>query len=130
LTHEALELASLRQHRLKASWHNNSAAYCVALGDIAAARESALEALRLARQVGHEVYLAVALQHLALLAALGGDIQRGADLLGYVDARYDKLMAALRVTLTEDEITRLAAEGGAWSEDQAVEKARVPNCGP
>ena len=138
LTREALELTSLRKHRLKASWHNNTAAYCIALGDIAAARESALEALRLGRQVGHEVYLAVAIQHLALLAALGGDIRRGALLLGYVEARYDQLglkrepteqwgydnlLAALRVTLTEDEITRLAAEGGAWSEDQAVEKA-------
>ncbi len=138
LTREALELASLRNHRLKASWHNNTAAYCAALGDIASARESALEALRLARQVGHEVYIAVALQHLALLAALGGDVRRGAQLLGYVDARYDQLelkrefteqwgydnlLQALRVTLTEDEITRLAAEGGSWPEDRVVEKA-------
>ncbi|MFZ0032773.1 MAG: helix-turn-helix domain-containing protein [Candidatus Cybelea sp.] len=143
LTHEALELTALRKHRLKASWHNNTAAYCVALGDIVAARESALEALRLARRVGHEVYIAVSLQHLALLAALGGAIRRGAQLLGYVDTRYDrlglkrerteqwgydKLLAALRVTLTEDELTSFAAEGGAWSEDQAVEEAL--NCAP
>ena len=138
LTREALDLTSRRKHRLEASWHNNTAAYCVALGDTASACESALEALRLARQVGHELYIAVALQHLALLAALDGDIRRGARLLGYVDARYrqlglkrepteqwgyDKLLAALRVSLTEDEITRLAAEGGALSEDQAAEKA-------
>ena len=143
LTHEALELTARRKHRLSASWHNNAAAYCVALGDIAAARASALDALRLARQVGHEVYIAVALQHLALLAALGGDIQRGAHLLGYVDARYDqlglkrepteqwgydKLLAALHVTLTEDELTRLGAEGAAWSEDRVVEEAL--NCAP
>lgn len=135
---EALKLASLRKHRMEASWHNNAAAYCVALGDIAAARESALEALRLARQVRHEVYIAVALQHLGLLAALGGDNRCGAQLLGYVDAQYqqlglkresteqwgyDKLLAALRVNLTEAEITRLAAEGGAWPEDRVVERA-------
>ncbi len=36
---------------------------------------------------------------------------------------YDKLMAALRNQLSEAEIEKLAAEGAAWSEDQAVEKA-------
>jgi len=143
LAHEALELTSLRKHRLKASWHNNTAAYCVALGDLAAARKSALEALRLARQVGHEVYLAVALQHLALVAALGADSRRGAHMLGYVDAHYDqlglkrepteqwgydKLLAALRVRLNEDELSRLADEGSAWSDDQVVDEAL--NCGP
>ena len=69
---------------------------------------------------------------------LGGDARRGAQLLGYVDAQlvalgiarqpteqwgYDKLMSALREQLNEDEIARLAAEGAAWSEDQAVEEA-------
>jgi hypothetical protein len=61
-----------------------------------------------------------------------------AQLLGYVDAQYtalgmqrepteqwgcDKLMAALRETLSADEITQLAAEGAEWSEDQAVDEA-------
>ena len=32
-----------------------------------------------------------ALQHLALLSALGGDARRGAQLLGYVDAQYSAL---------------------------------------
>jgi tetratricopeptide (TPR) repeat protein len=138
LIHEALELASLRRHRLTATWHNNSTAYCVALGDLSEARGSALEALRLARQVGHEVSTVVALQHLALLAALGGNTKCGAQLLGYVDARYrqlglgrerteqwgyDKLLVALREVLTESETTRLAAEGAAWSEDRAVGEA-------
>jgi len=78
------------------------------------------------------------LQHLALLSALGGDARRGAQLLGHVDGQYsalgmqrepterwgyDKLMAALRETLSADEITAFAAEGAAWSEDQAVEEA-------
>ena len=36
---------------------------------------------------------------------------------------YDKLMAALRETLSEDKIATLGAEGAAWSEDQAVEEA-------
>ncbi|MFZ0032162.1 MAG: hypothetical protein WAK84_09855 [Candidatus Cybelea sp.] len=78
------------------------------------------------------------IQHLALLAALGGDAQLAARLLGYVDVGYDqlgmkrepteqwgydKLLTALRKTLSDDEIKRFAAEGAAWSEDQAVEKA-------
>jgi hypothetical protein len=78
------------------------------------------------------------LQHLALLAGLGGDARRGAQLLGYVDVQYtasgmqrgfteqwgyDKLMTALRETLSADAIAKLAAEGAAWSEDQAVQEA-------
>ncbi|HYK51940.1 MAG TPA: hypothetical protein VEV38_00205, partial [Candidatus Eremiobacteraceae bacterium] len=76
--------------------------------------------------------------HLAVLAALDGDARRAARLLGYVDAQntalglqrepteqwgYDKIMTALRETLSEDEITTLAAEGTAWSEDQAAAEA-------
>jgi hypothetical protein len=117
---------------------NNSAAYLIALGDLSAARDSAREGLRLARRAGLEQFIAIALQHLALLAALGGDARRGGQLLGYVDAQYtalgmqrepteqwgyDKLMAVLHETLSADEITKLAADGAAWSEDQAVEEA-------
>jgi predicted ATPase len=118
--------------------HTNSAAYRLALGDLTGAGESACEGLRVARQARHESLIAVALQHLALLSGLGGDARRGAQLLGYVDAQYtalgmqrepteqqgyDKLMTALRETLSADEIAQLAADGAAWSEDQAVEEA-------
>jgi len=121
-----------------ANGHCNSAAYRVALGDLAGARESAREGLRLARQERSELQVAFTLQHLALLCALGGDARLGAQLLGYVDAQftalsmqrepteqwgYDKLMATLRETLNADEIAQLAAEGAAWSEDRAVEEA-------
>jgi hypothetical protein len=37
--------------------------------------------------------------------------------------RYDKHMTALREMPSADEITQLAADGAAWSEDQAVEEA-------
>ena len=121
-----------------ASGHINSAAYRVALGDLGAARDSAREGLRVAQQVRHDQCIAIVLQHLALLAGLGGDVRRGAQLLGFVDAQYttlgmqrepteqwgyDKLVAALCETLSEDEIEKLAADGAAWSEDQAVEEA-------
>ncbi len=36
---------------------------------------------------------------------------------------YEKLVAALREQLSEAEIEKLAPEGAAWSENQAVEEA-------
>ena len=116
----------------------NSAAYRIALGDLTGARESAREGLRRSQQARVEHSIAIALQHLAVISGLSGDIRRAARLLGYVDAQYkelgiereptekwgyDKLMAALREKLSEDDIAKLAAGGAAWSEDQAVEEA-------
>jgi hypothetical protein len=138
---EALEI----HLRGKNAWNTaidyvNGAAYRLALGDLAGARESAREGLRAARQGGDELLVIVALQHLALLAGLGGDGARASALLGYVDARYselgikrdfterwgrDKLLLALRETLSEDEISQLSAVGADWSEDRAVERASL-----
>ncbi|HKE36972.1 MAG TPA: NB-ARC domain-containing protein, partial [Candidatus Baltobacteraceae bacterium] len=61
--------------------HANSAAYRIALGDLTGARNSAREGLRLGRQTRHEQLIAITLQHIAVLAALGGDARRGAQLL-------------------------------------------------
>ncbi|HKE37530.1 MAG TPA: NB-ARC domain-containing protein [Candidatus Baltobacteraceae bacterium] len=136
---EALEIQLRGKNAtLIAISHNNSAAYRIALGDLQGSRESAREGLRMARQVRNEETIAVALQHLSVLAALGGDARRGAHLLGYVDRQYtglgiqreqteqwgyDKLIATLRDTLSANEIETLEAEGAAWSEEQAVEEA-------
>lgn len=72
------------------------------------------------------------------LGALRGEVRAAAHLIGYADARYaelgyereysvqwnyENLIAALREQLSEAEIDNLAAEGAAWSEDQAVEAA-------
>ena len=118
--------------------HGNSAAYRIALGDLGAARDSAREGLRIGRQVRHEPLIAIAPQHLALIAGLSGDARLAARLLGYVDAQFtalgmqrelteqwghDKLIATLREQLSEDEIAQLASEGAVWSEDEAVEEA-------
>jgi tetratricopeptide (TPR) repeat protein len=115
----------------------NGAAYRLTLGDLAGARESAREGLRVARQARVELFIAIALQHLALLAGLGGDGRRAAQSLGYVNARftelgykrafteqccYDKLLVALRETLHEDELAPLLAEGATWSEERVVEE--------
>jgi predicted ATPase len=136
---EALEIYARGKNATNVgALHSNAAAYHMALGDLAGVRGSAREALRFSRQTGNDLAIAIALQHLAVLAGLGGDVRRGAQLLGYVDAQYrdlamqrepteqwgyDKLMTALRETVTEDEIAKLLAEGAAWSEDRAIEEA-------
>jgi predicted ATPase/DNA-binding XRE family transcriptional regulator len=139
LASEALEI-NLRGNNAMdiAMFYTNSAAYRIALGDLTGARESARDGLRFALKTQSELNTAIGLQHLAVLAALGGDAGRAAKLLGYVDAQFsqlgykregteqwscDKLMAALREALNEDEIAKLAAEGAGWSEEQAVEEA-------
>jgi predicted ATPase/class 3 adenylate cyclase len=116
----------------------NRAAYRVALGDFDGARESAREGLRFAWQQRNEGRVAESIETTALVAAIGNDAQRAARLLGYVDAQYartgqqrtiaakgmyDKLLAALHETLSDDEINKLATEGAAWSGGQAIEEA-------
>jgi non-specific serine/threonine protein kinase len=136
---EALEIRVRAKNATEiATSQVNIAAYRIALGDVMGARDAVREGLRVARHARNEQLNAVALQHFALLAALGGEVRRSAQLLGHVDAQYaalgmqreateqwgyDKLIAALRETLSEDEIAQLAAEGAAWSEDRAVEEA-------
>jgi hypothetical protein len=116
----------------------NIAAYRVAAGDLDGAREAACEGLRLARQVRFKEVIAGALQHLALLSAMRGEVNDAARLIGYVNLRYkelgyereateewayEKLLAALHEQLSDAQIEKLAVEGAAWSEDQAVEEA-------
>jgi tetratricopeptide (TPR) repeat protein len=118
--------------------YNNSAAYRIALGDLDAAHAAAREGLRWARQAQFGLQHAVAMQHFALVAVLRGHTHSAARLNGYADVHYrelwyerepterwgyEKLMAALRGHLNNAEIEKLATEGAAWSEDQAVEEA-------
>jgi len=143
---EAVRLAgeALAIHQRVKDQHNttlcnlNLGVYRVALGDLDGARQAAMQALNLARELQGRSFVAIALQHLALIAALQGETQRASSLLGYVDALiealgmerelteqwgYDALMASLRRELSDVEIEKLAAEGAAWSEDQAVAAA-------
>ncbi len=112
----------------------NAAACCLALGDVAGARVDAREALALARAAS-PIEVAIAIQHLATVAALDGDAPRGARLSGYVDAwflsagcerglterrTYEMLMNTLHEKLGSAEIEPLAAEGARFSEEQAT----------
>ena len=116
----------------------NIGAYRIALNDLDGALKSAREGLRIARQVEGALYSAIALQHLALVLALRRQPRIAARLVGYVDAQYkaqgiereyterwlfEKLMGALSEQLNKPAIEKLAAEGAALSEDQAVEEA-------
>jgi tetratricopeptide (TPR) repeat protein len=112
----------------------NAAACRLALGDVAGARVDAREALALARAAS-PIEVAIAIQHLATAAALGGDAPRGARLSGYVDAwflsegcerglterrTFEMLMNTLHEKLGSAEIERLAAEGARFSEEHAT----------
>jgi predicted ATPase len=128
---------------------NNSAAYLVALGRYDEARSRAREALSLGRDLQLEVRVVWALQHLAAVAGLrpsdeaaraSDDRTRATRLLGYVDSRlatldlardyteqqeYDKLLAALRDALGDDEVPKLMSEGAGWTEDHAISEAML-----
>jgi hypothetical protein len=123
------------------------AAYLIALDRYDEARTHARDAAALARDLQVQVLLTLSLQHLAAVAALRPDRERGrgdrmraARLLGYVDARltalealrgyaeqqeYNKMLTALRNALGEDGLAKLMDEGSTWSEDQAVAEAML-----
>jgi predicted ATPase/class 3 adenylate cyclase len=137
LTTEALEILARGKNVTNlAIGYNNTAAYRIALGDVDGADKAAREGLRWARQAQSALHIAMTLQQLALLGALRRQAHNAARLIGYVDRQYKelgseresteqmgykKLMAALQEQLSDREMEMLAAEGAAWSEDQAVE---------
>ena len=117
---------------------NNRSAYCIALGRLAEARASADEGLRRARGERNEWNTYVALQHLALLQAMAGSAASAARVIGFVNAQYerlglereatekwsyDRLLAELGSRLKAADFEELIAEGGSWSEEQAVDAA-------
>lgn len=121
----------------------NSAAYLVMLERFDEARESAVQALTLAREVGIEYGVAIAMQHLVAVALLRPNENssaayrehlRAARLLGFVDARFeqigrlrdhteqqefDKIVAALQLKFDRGQLAQLFAEGKAWNDDEA-----------
>jgi len=121
----------------------NTTAYLVDLGRFDEARRAAREALQLSMEVHSEVITAVVMQHLAALSSLRppgdpADRERGARLLGYVDARFAALKVVREFTESReyDEILRTLSEwrdpaavaalmhdGAGWSEARAVDEA-------
>jgi predicted ATPase/class 3 adenylate cyclase len=127
----------------------NICAYETALGNIESAKACGLEALTTAGISEADVYVAIALQHLAVIAALQAceaaaagpeNLRRAARLLGYAQARlaalnvrcgyteqrgYDAAIAALRERLADAEIARLSTEGAGLKEERAIAEARL-----
>ena len=141
----ALELATAaadgarRMHfgRFEAISLTNVAACSLALNDAGGARNAAHDALDLA-QGAYPWAAIVAIQHLAMVAALGAAPRRGALLRGYVNAwyhakgcerdvaearAYETLMAALRERLLETQITTLSTEGALLTDEEATLEA-------
>ena len=118
----------------------DEAAYCLALGNVSAACEAAKHSLALARreQLGEVLFSAV--QHLAAVAALNGDVRNAALLIGYVNSQnrargyhrelierrtFDILMRALDAKLSSEERDELIEKGEGLDEGAAVELALV-----
>ncbi len=136
---EALELGAWGKNATHlAIYHANCAAYRIALGTMDTARDAARDAVHWAIEAKNDLILADAIQHLALIAARNGDAKLGAQLGGYADAQYkelgepresteawsyEKLMEALRESLDKTAMETLAAEGAAWTSEQAVAEA-------
>ncbi len=118
---------------------NNVAGYRVAIGDLSGAASAAREAIEVQASAGPDnVYAAIAAEHLALVAALRGDLSQAAILEGYAgDAlqrhgfereftettTYNRLITLLRETFQPDELARLLAEGAALTPEAAIERA-------
>jgi len=102
------------------------------------ARAHARDALELLRNDRHPMFFAGALEHLAHVATLSGDLQRGSALQGYAQAAiarlahgratssqrcYERHVRLLTEALGEAEFARRAAAGARLSEDCALAEA-------
>ena len=113
-------------------------AYAIADGDLDDACAQAREVIAMNERVDQPVHLTIAIDHLAVVAALRGDARRAARLIGYTDAMFRRLAyarqpveqrgeeqarAILADQLGEDETVLLAAEGESLGRDEAVAEA-------
>jgi tetratricopeptide (TPR) repeat protein len=124
---------------------SNSAAYFIALERYREAREHAVEALQRSHAIGSVHCAFWVMQHLAAVAVFAGDslddntlLRRAASILGFVDEattqrgipryrtetqEYDKMLAALREALGDEELATSMRAGKAWSEERAFAEA-------
>ena len=131
-------IASSRRRRLDERLPlalHNLAAYLVAAERMDEARPVAQEALSLLRSLVDSLMVRVSLQVWAMIGVAEGCYTEAARLIGWVDAAYasagagrltgeqqsyERLMTLLRAHFTESELEALAAEGGRWTLEQAV----------
>lgn len=116
----------------------NMAAYCLAIDDRMQAWVHARDALQSAIRLEAHRTMNFALQHLAHVAALQGQLESAARILGRVDAYftrkpmpwettesvgYERMIAILRAGLAEDELSALMEQGAACDESAIIEEA-------
>ena len=116
----------------------NLAAYLLATGRLADAWENAREGLQHGLKRQRHLIVAIALQHLAQVAARQGDTETAAQLVGYADAayaserherhptekhEYERILAILRNAYAPSRLTALFARGRALSQEAAVRLA-------
>jgi hypothetical protein len=124
---------------------SNLASYLLSDGNAALARQAAGESLREARALGWPAAIVRAGEHLALVAALEGEAELAARLLGFTEAFYAKgsasrewteqvshqrLVTELSMRLSPARLGEAMAEGAGWSEAQAIEAASAIGQGP
>lgn len=119
---------------------SNLASYLLSDGNMDLARQAASESLREARALGWPAAIVRAGEHLALVAALEGEAELAARLLGFTEAfyakgsasrewteqvTYQRLMAELSQRLPPPRLSDAMQEGAGWSEQQAIEAASL-----
>jgi hypothetical protein len=130
------EARAHRNRRLLGYMLVNLAGYLVAIDDLPEACVVARESLgEFAPLEPDGADVAVALEHLALAIALGGDLPRAAKLAGYADATlqkqcfereftettsHDRLASLLREHLAPEQREQLLAEGAALAPETAM----------
>jgi len=112
------------------------AAYALAVNDLEEARHFLAETLRLSPESMGRCMI-TALEHHALFAALSGDYENAASLLGFTEAHsragelrqkteqrgYDRLISLLAQRYDREEMARRMEAGAQWTEQQALESA-------
>jgi predicted ATPase/class 3 adenylate cyclase/tetratricopeptide (TPR) repeat protein len=116
----------------------NVAAYLTSIGELDEAHGLAIEALRKSLDLQSSPLIAFAVQHLAAIAAIRGDCEKAAILLGFAtsslaktstprefteEQEYDTMLVTLNEKLGEDRVAELLRRGGLLSEEQAAADA-------
>jgi predicted ATPase/DNA-binding XRE family transcriptional regulator len=118
----------------------NAAAYAMADDDLGAAHAAIEEALGMLQETGVPYYVTVALEHCAVLATLGGDIERACSILAYTQRAiesagrtreqterigYLRAIGLLEERLGPDELARRFAQDALIDEMHSLEYARA-----
>jgi predicted ATPase/DNA-binding winged helix-turn-helix (wHTH) protein len=117
----------------------NLAGYLLSQGEVEGGKTAAREALELKLALNPQSWLVHCIEHLALAAAVEGDLSLAARMAGYTDHRlraegaaretteqvgWSNLQRLLATGLPTEERDRLAAEGAKWPDDFAILAAR------